>query len=143
MSQPNVNQPEDQRREAETLQDPRTCCPPYDINDPAQQELSNLIRPLKMDPMGVVSLGRDGVYRSLSAGLDEVVDAVGLSPWLIEALFKRLPPGLRAEHEGADGTNVPREQWFHPDKSKLPQTTIQREARGTEEGNGGAEEGKE
>ncbi|OCL06070.1 hypothetical protein AOQ84DRAFT_272037, partial [Glonium stellatum] len=27
---------------------------------------------------------------------------------------------IKDQYRGADGTNVPREQWFHPDKALLP-----------------------
>lgn len=59
--------------------------------------------------------------RSLTADR-EVVDAVALRPGLIKALLDRMPYRTQNEidYHGVDGTNVPREQWFHPDRSLLP-----------------------
>ena len=88
-----------------------------------QKELSENLRTLQHDPTlnGIWALGKDGIMRSLTADR-EVVDAVPLRPELIKALVDRMP--YRAQNEvdyrGVDGTNVPREQWFHPDKSLLP-----------------------
>ena len=52
---------------------------PY--NDPIQQEVTSILGSLKHDLslMGVISLGKDGVLRSLTADRD-VVDAIGLNP---------------------------------------------------------------
>jgi hypothetical protein len=49
--------------------------------DPIQQEVTSILRGLKHDLslMGVLSLGKDGVLRSLTADRD-IVDAVGLNP---------------------------------------------------------------
>jgi len=101
------------------------CQVPWDRSDPTQEELTALLNSLKHDPtlMGILSLGRDGVMRSLTADR-RVVDAVGLTPAQITAFVGRVPPGSRAEYEvydGADGTKVPREQWFAPDRALLPE----------------------
>ncbi|KAK1758837.1 hypothetical protein QBC47DRAFT_370626 [Echria macrotheca] len=111
--------------ETTTAQDsPPTCPVPWDRSDPVQQELSSILRSLKHDAalMGVLSLGNDGVMRSLTADR-RVVDAVGLTPAQIAAFQERMPPDFRKD-DGvlmrADGTKVPREQWFLPDKSLLP-----------------------
>ncbi|KAL9088583.1 MAG: hypothetical protein Q9165_006103 [Trypethelium subeluteriae] len=100
------------------------CEPPdWQKTDPEQQELSTIIEHLKQDQslLGCVSLGKDGVLRSLTADRD-VVDAVGLRPSLCAALLKRIPPGVmnKADYEDADGTKVPKEAWFNPEKSSLP-----------------------
>jgi hypothetical protein len=103
---------------------PPRCEVPWDRSDPAQQELTDLLSSLKHDItlMGVFSLGRDGVMRSLTADR-RVVDAIGLTPAQVAVFLGRLPAASRAASdvaEGADGTKVPREQWFHPDKDLLP-----------------------
>ncbi|GIK02016.1 hypothetical protein Aspvir_006059 [Aspergillus viridinutans] len=76
-----------------------------------------------LDPMGITSLGADGVLRYLTADRD-VIDAIGLRPGLIKAFLDRMPVPFSQEAEdifrGVDGTLVPREQWFNPDKSLLP-----------------------
>jgi len=99
-------------------------CISWDRSDPAQKELSNLIN-LKhdLDLGGIVALGRDGVMRSLTADR-RVVDAVGLTPAQLALWMKRWPQRSRSPEsqleEGADGTKVPREQWFHPPEGILP-----------------------
>jgi hypothetical protein len=47
---------------------------------------------------------------------------MGLRPELVKAMLDRMPfrPENEARFRGADGTKIPREQWFHPDKSDLP-----------------------
>ncbi|KAL9072080.1 MAG: hypothetical protein Q9157_005238, partial [Trypethelium eluteriae] len=100
------------------------CEPPdWQKTDPEQQELSALLEHLKQDIslLGCISLGKDGVLRSLTADRD-VVDAIGLKPSLCAALLKRIPPGImnKADYESADGTKVSKEAWFHPEKSLLP-----------------------
>jgi len=91
--------------------------------DETQKELSETLECLQHDPTlnGVWSCGKDGVLRSLTADR-EVVDAVALRPELIKALLDRMPHRAQNEidYRGVDGTKVPREQWFHPDKSLLP-----------------------
>jgi hypothetical protein len=88
-----------------------------------QKELSQILKGLKHDLTlnGVFSLGKDGVLRSLTADR-EVVDAVALRPELIKALLDRMPynPQAEIDYRGVDGTKVPQEKWFHPDRSLLP-----------------------
>ncbi|KAM0426561.1 hypothetical protein ACHAPT_008253 [Fusarium lateritium] len=88
-----------------------------------QLELSKVLRNVKHDPTlyGVVSLGTDGIFRSLTADRD-VVDAIPFSPRQIKALLDRMPfnPENEVKFRGVDGSGVPQEQWFHPDKSLLP-----------------------
>ncbi len=52
----------------------------------------------------------------------DVVNAIPLPTRLIKALLDRTPYNRELEDalRGVDGTTVPREQWFHPDKSALP-----------------------
>ncbi|KAL3425145.1 hypothetical protein PVAG01_04426 [Phlyctema vagabunda] len=88
-----------------------------------QRELSEILRGFKHDPRlnGILSMTRDGVLLSLTADR-QVVDAVGLKPELVKAMLDRMPykPENETRFRGADGTKVPREQWFYPDKSDLP-----------------------
>jgi len=87
-----------------------------------EAEMNRRIRTLKMDPLGAVQLGRDGVMRSFTADRD-IIDAVGFSPAHIKAFFERKSPELRkrfgeADYLGpdgnvvVDGTVVPREQMY-------------------------------
>jgi hypothetical protein len=98
---------------------------------PAEQELSadqlefgKILRNIHHAPdgMGIVALGRDGVFRSLTADRD-VVDAVPLPPQLIKAMLDRVPfqQELEDVYRGVDGTHVAREQWFNPDRALLPE----------------------
>lgn len=89
-----------------------------------QQELTTILRALKHDAalMGILSLGNDGVMRSLTADR-HVVDAIGLSPAQIAAYQDRMPSDFRRDDtllKQVDGIKVPREQWFSPDKALLP-----------------------
>ncbi|KJZ74888.1 hypothetical protein HIM_05797 [Hirsutella minnesotensis 3608] len=88
-----------------------------------QRELSRILAGIQHDVtlLGVLSLGKDGILRSLTADR-EVVDAVALTPHLIKAMLDRMPfnPQNEIDYRGVDGTNVPHEQWFHPDRSILP-----------------------
>jgi hypothetical protein len=43
------------------------CTPTYDVNDPHQQEVSRILDGFQQDLMGVLSLGKDGIMRSLTA----------------------------------------------------------------------------
>jgi hypothetical protein len=103
---------------------PPSSCITWDRSDPAQQELSTLIN-LKHDVTlgGIQSLGRDGVMRSFTADR-RVVDAVGLTPAQLALWMNRWPEGSFPREsqleEGADGTKVPREQWFNPPEGILP-----------------------
>ncbi|KAL6229682.1 hypothetical protein BDW75DRAFT_245516 [Aspergillus navahoensis] len=89
--------------------------------DKDHEELNKLLKSLPFDGMGVLSIGSDGVIRSLTADRD-VLGAVGLPPRLLKAMLDRFPYSKEAEDKfrGKDGSLVPREQWFHPDKSLLP-----------------------
>ncbi|EEH38159.2 hypothetical protein PAAG_01080 [Paracoccidioides lutzii Pb01] len=102
---------------------PRCEMPSWYYTDPIQRELSAILNGLKQDLsfMGCTSLGRDGVLRSLTADRD-VVDAAGLTPDQIAAFIRRYPAGLvnEAEFTGVDGTKVPKELWFAPNKNILP-----------------------
>ncbi|KAI9742675.1 MAG: hypothetical protein M1818_003816 [Claussenomyces sp. TS43310] len=88
-----------------------------------QKELSKILGMIRHDLtfMGIIALGEDGILRSLTADR-HVVDAAALSPRLIEAFLDRMlcDPDARAGYRGTDGRNVPREKWFHPEKSMLP-----------------------
>lgn len=52
----------------ETSQEsPTPSCGNRDTNDPDQQEVSRILTSLKQDLLGVISLGKDGIMRSLTA----------------------------------------------------------------------------
>ena len=115
-----------------------------------QQELSRIPRALRDDPtfMGCRSLGKDGVMRSLTADRD-VVDAAAISTKLIKAFLDRMPFDSKTQDDfrGVDGTQVPRKQWFHPDKSILPppmsQETKKRTRKLLEDQQGSLQQGME
>ncbi|KAA8647831.1 hypothetical protein EYZ11_010562 [Aspergillus tanneri] len=89
--------------------------------DKDHEELIKLLKSLPRDEMGGSSIGSDGVLRTLTADRD-VLGAVGLPPRLLKAMLDCLPYNKEVEDkfQGVDGSLVPREQWFHPDKSLLP-----------------------
>lgn len=94
----------------------------FDRNHPDQQEITAILAKFNKDPMSVISLGKDGVLRTLSADR-AVLDAVGLSPRLVKAFLDRVPPDYRAlkpELEDADGSKASEEELWHPDASLLP-----------------------
>jgi hypothetical protein len=94
----------------------------YDRNDPDQQEVTAILAKFNKDPLSVISLGKDGVLRTLSADR-AVLDAVGLRPQLVKAFLDRVPPEYRAltpELEDADGSKASHEELWHPDPSLLP-----------------------
>nr|OQO16230.1 hypothetical protein B0A51_16833 [Rachicladosporium sp. CCFEE 5018] len=86
-----------------------------------QEELSRSLKGLPEGHRGLLALGPDGVLRSLTGDRD-VVGAVGLRPALIEALLDRGPFSQEAEdkYREVDGTKVPVEMWWKPDRSILP-----------------------
>ena len=95
----------------------------YDRNHPDQQEVTAILAKFNKDPLSIISLGKDGVLRTLSA--DRVVlDAVDLSPRLVKAFLDRVPPEYRAltpELEDVDGSKATEEELWHPNASLLPQ----------------------
>ncbi|KAI1273117.1 hypothetical protein F5Y07DRAFT_273834 [Xylaria sp. FL0933] len=101
-------------------------CISWSREDPDQQELSAILDSFKMDNLGVISLGKDGILRSLTADRD-VVSAAPLSPSLIAALHARMPKEYvdkwctAAQWDGVDGFKTPESAWYNPDKSLLPE----------------------
>lgn len=94
----------------------------YDRNHPDQQEVTAILAKFNKDPLSIISLGKDGVLRTLSADR-AVLDAVGLSPRLVKAFLDRVPPEYRAltpELENVDGSKATEEELWHPDASLLP-----------------------
>lgn len=94
----------------------------YDRNHPDQQEITAILAKFNKDPLSVISLGKDGVLRTLSADRS-VLDAVGLSPRIVKAFLDRVPPEYRAltpELENVDGSKTTEEELWHPDASLLP-----------------------
>ncbi|KAI0444154.1 hypothetical protein F4803DRAFT_512210 [Xylaria telfairii] len=99
-------------------------CGAWSREDPDQQELSAIEATFKKDLYGVISLGKDGILRSLTAERD-VIGAAPLRPSLIAAFHARMPKEyvdkyLTAEWDGADGFKTPESAWYNPDKSILP-----------------------
>src|SRR5690242_1194496 len=88
-----------------------------------QVEITTLLANLKQDLSltGIISLGTDGVLRSLTWDR-RVVDAVGLSPAQITSFLRRVPGELGdpKPFARADGTKVSHEQWFNPGPGLLP-----------------------
>jgi len=54
------------------------CVPNYDVNDLLQKEVSKILKGFKYDIMGIISLGKDGIMRSLTADR-KVLSAVPFS----------------------------------------------------------------
>jgi hypothetical protein len=107
-----------------STQAPDNACPVVDREHPDQQEVTAILKNFNKDPkhLSVISLGRDGVLRNLTADRD-VLDAVRLNPRLVKAFLDRVPPAYRAltpEIEDVDGSNVADEDMWHPDRSLLP-----------------------
>lgn len=46
---------------------PPSSCQTWDVNDPVQVEISQLLENLQYDIMGIISLGKDGIMRSLTS----------------------------------------------------------------------------
>jgi hypothetical protein len=108
---------------------PQIPIPSFDREDPDQQKLSSILQGFrKDDPTSCISLGQDGVLRNLT-GDREVINAKGLSPELITAMQNRLPPTFHQDFEGVDGSKVPKEEWFSPDKSLLPEALTEEKKR--------------
>jgi hypothetical protein len=53
--------------EAATSDGAKSCCVTHDVNDPVQKEVSQILKGLKHDIMGIISLGKDGIMRSLTS----------------------------------------------------------------------------
>lgn len=93
-------------------------------SDPDQQALTAVISKLKQDItlMGIIALGKDGVLRTLDADRN-VLDAVGLSPNLIEAYVLRATGNtemMSGVYKGVDGSQASKETWYHPEDGILP-----------------------
>jgi hypothetical protein len=103
----------------------------YDRNHPDQQEVTAILAKFNKDPLSIISLGKDGVLRTLSADR-AVLDAVGLSPRLVKAFLDRVPPEYRSltpELENVDGSNATEEELWHPDASLLPRPMSEEQKR--------------
>jgi hypothetical protein len=110
------------------MSDPEPNTAPTAVLHPDQQEISQVLRSLKLDMEGIFHLGNDGVLRSLTADR-AVIDAIPLPPNLIKAFLDRNPFDQELEdlYRGVDGTTVPRDQWFHPDPSLLDEPLTEEE----------------
>ncbi|RAR04927.1 hypothetical protein DDE82_004177 [Stemphylium lycopersici] len=94
----------------------------FDRNHPDQREITAILAKFNKGPLSVISLGKDGVLRTLSADR-AILDAVGLSPRLVKAFLDRVPPDYRAltpELEDADGSKASEEELWLPNASLLP-----------------------
>jgi hypothetical protein len=119
-----------------------TSCQIYDATDPLQQEVSRILVNLQYDIMGVISLGKDGIMRSVthdrkvlsaepfsiprprpSCQVRRYTDC-DIGPELVKAFLARFRgTDLEEWHkkiEDADGTKTPKEKWFKPDDDILP-----------------------
>jgi hypothetical protein len=115
-------------------------CQTYDADDPIQQEISRILNAFQYDIMGVISLGKDGIMRSVTSDR-KVLSAEPFStlypnfrmrrnadcetgPELIKAFLARFRGTPMEEWhkkiENADGTKTPKEKWFEPDDGILP-----------------------
>ncbi|KAF3032616.1 hypothetical protein E8E11_000433 [Didymella keratinophila] len=94
-------------------------CSSWDRSDPYQQEVSRILKDFKIDLMGVISIGADGVLRSLTADRT-VIDAQGLTPDQIRAFELRVPPSHRMISNGVDGSKAERSTWYKPAEGILP-----------------------
>ncbi|KAF2832698.1 hypothetical protein CC86DRAFT_442826 [Ophiobolus disseminans] len=99
------------------------CALNYDVNDPLQQEVSRILKDFRYDIMGIISLGTDGIMRSLTADR-KVLSAVPFGPELVKAFHDRIEETYRKKHcaelEEVDSTKTPKEKWFEPDEGVLP-----------------------
>ncbi|KAI1366270.1 hypothetical protein F5Y08DRAFT_301711 [Xylaria arbuscula] len=103
-------------------QQAQNSCGSWSREDPDQKELSAILSSFKMAGDGVISLGKDGILRSLT-GERDVIGAAPLRPSLIAALHARVPKDYinDAEWEGVDGSKTPESAWYNPDKDILPE----------------------
>lgn len=115
-------------------------CITHDINDLIQKEVSQIMKSFQYDIMGVISLGKDGIMRSLTCDR-KVLSAqafsnklrvalmasaanISTAPEQVGAFLSRFE-GTPLEEwnkilERADGTKTPKEKWFQPDDDILP-----------------------
>jgi hypothetical protein len=70
------------------------CTPSWDTNDPHQQEVSRILKGFQNDIMGVISLGKDGIMRSLT-GDRKVLSAEAFSTVNLDCPLKRLLIALK------------------------------------------------
>lgn len=111
------------------------CSAGFNPEDSDQPEVSSILRGFKEDPTSCISLDKDGVLRNLN-GDREVLDAVGISPKFIKACLARIPPAYRNGFDEADGTKIPKEQLFSPDKILLPKPLTDEQKRALESSQG-------
>jgi hypothetical protein len=119
----------------------QSSCINHDLNDPIQKEVSKILKNFQYDIMGVISLGKDGIMRSLTSDR-KVLSAQAFSTSSIgykhgvalltsitaseqvKAFLSRFE-GTDMEEwnknlEDADGTKTSKEKWFEPDDDILP-----------------------
>jgi len=127
--------------EAQPADTAKDNCTTHDVNDdPIQKEVSQILKNFRYDIMGVLSLGKDGIMRSLTWDR-KVLSAEAFSKQLRVALISRVANvraapeqvgaflsrfrGTSLEEwnkalENADGTKTPKDKWFQPDGDVLP-----------------------
>ncbi|KAH0282038.1 hypothetical protein M436DRAFT_85294 [Aureobasidium namibiae CBS 147.97] len=86
---------------------------------------SNAHPPMRIDPDGVVHLGRDGVLRSLNADHTVVLDYRRLSPEEIRDFASPADQATQNALIGVDGRNVNdvKQLWAVPDVIMLPKSS--------------------
>lgn len=84
--------------------------------------INDILDSLVLDPKGIITLGDDGVLRSIDGEHKTVVDARGLSPAQIKEYFgfDGFQPEAGWRIPAADGRDVSREDMFHPPEDFLP-----------------------
>ncbi|PKS13389.1 hypothetical protein jhhlp_000160 [Lomentospora prolificans] len=94
---------------------PNLRLPPFNPSGPNQQEISAILARINHDRelMGVISLGKDGVFQSQTAD-GSVVDAMG-------TFLSCMPDSWLKQnaYDGAEGSKVPKGALFNPNKSLL------------------------
>ena len=89
------------------------------------KSLRDILGSMKKDERwGISGLGFDGVLRTFDKERN-VVDAVGLSPAQIREYYEDIPMNKR--FLTADGRNISREKWFHPDAENVPRKPTKEE----------------
>ena len=89
------------------------------------KSLRDILGSMKKDERwGISGLGFDGVLRTFDKERN-VVDAVGLSPAQIREYHEGIPMNKR--FLTADGRNISREKWFHPDAENVPRKPTEQE----------------
>ena len=91
------------------------------------------MRNMKVDPLGCIMLGKDGVLRSFDGPTTRnVIDAVALSPIQIKDILDKFPwpQEMEDNHRGIDGRTVVNYQdLFHPSDELRPEKLSEEESK--------------